>query len=200
MHTLPYFSNTHPMITRGKDGIFKPKVFLTKFLETEPSTIQDALSHPLWRQAMADEYQALVQNNTWKVVSKPMDKKVVGCKWVFKIKRNSNGTISHYKAHLVAKGFHQSADLDYPETFSPIVKPTIIRVLLTLGIYYNWTIRQIDISNAFLHGILTDSVYTEQTRGFQVSDSFMVCHLHKTIYGLKQAPRAWYECLSSFLH
>lgn len=118
---------------------------------------------------------------------------------MFKIKRNSDGSISRYKTRLVAKGFHQSADIDYFETYSPVVKPITIRVLLTLVISYNWPIRQIDINNAFLHGVLSEKVYMEQPAGFQVHGSPpLVCRLHKALYGLKKAPRTWFDRLSLF--
>lgn len=108
---------------------------------------------------MKEEYRDLVLNNTWSIVTTLMDKKIVRCKWVFKIKLNSDGSIARYKARLVAKGCHQSADLDYSETFSPIVKPTTICVLLTVVVYHNWSIRQFEINNAFLQGVLTDTIY-----------------------------------------
>lgn len=193
--------NSHPMVTRGKNGIFKPKAFLVDYTQTEPTTAREALKCPEWRQAMQEEYDALLVNKTWDLVPMPTGQKVVGCKWVFKIKRNSDGSIARYKARLVAKGFHQTADIDYTETFSPVVKPITIRVLLTLALYHGWTIRQVDINNAFLHGVLTESVFMEQPDGFQVPSASpgLACHLKKAIYGLKQAPRAWYDQLSIFL-
>lgn len=144
------------MVTRGKAGIFKPKAYLVEYAEIEPPTVKEALKCEQWVQAMKDEYNALLVNETWSLVDIPSDKKVIGCKWVFKIKRNSDGSVARYKARLVAQGFHQQADLDYTETFSPVVKPTTIRVLFTLGLANGWCLRQVDINNAFLHGLLTE--------------------------------------------
>lgn len=93
----------------------------------------------------------------------------MNCKWFFKIKRDSDGSILRYKAGLVAKGFHQSPDIDYNKTFSPVVKPITIRVLLMLAFAHGWSIRQIGINNAFLHGILTDSIFIYHLEGFQIS-------------------------------
>lgn len=90
---------------------------------------------------MQEEYDALIRNGTWDITAKPYDKKVLGCKWVFKIKQNLNGLIARYKAHLVAKGFHQSPSIDYTETFSLVVKPITICVLLTLALAHGWSIR-----------------------------------------------------------
>lgn len=195
-------SNTHAMVTRSKNGIWKPKTYLSEFLDSEPSTVKDSLRCAHWRKAMQQEYDALITNKTWDLISMPKDKKVIGCKWVFKIKRNSDGSISRYKARLVAKGFHQVADIDYSETFSPVIKPVTIRVLLTLALANNWVIRQLDINNAFLHGLLTKEVLMEQPCDFCVSQSTtapLVCKLKKTLYGLKQAPRAWSDRLKDFL-
>lgn len=189
------------MVTRGKSGIVKPKVFHIDYTSTEPHSVKEAFKHFVWHQAMLEEYDALMTNKTWNLVPKPLYQKIVGCKQVFKIKRNSDGSIARYKACLVAKGFHQSAYINYFETFSLVVKPITIRVLLTLAFHYGWVIRQVDINNAFLHGILTDSVYMEQLAGFERSgtSSELVSHLKKSLYELKQVPRAWYERLCHYL-
>jgi hypothetical protein len=113
----------------------------------------------------------------------------VGCKWVFKLKRNSDGSISRYKARLVAKGFHQQYGIDFAETFSPVVKPPTVRLILALAVTYNWPLRQLNVQNAFLHGVLKEEVYMMQPTGY-VASSFPqhVCKLQKSIYDLKQAP------------
>lgn len=149
---------------------------------------------------MSDEFAALTSNGTWTLCPRPSNQHVIHCKWVYKIKRKVDGTVERFKARLVAKGFEQQAGIDYTDTFSPIIKPATIRLLLALAVYFDWPIRQLDISNAFLHGCLTEEVYMEQPRGFvdHVHSDF-VCKLHTTLYGLKQAPRAWYTRLSHFL-
>lgn len=108
---------------------------------------------------MQEEYDALIKNNTWTLVPSPSYRNIIGCKWVFRIKRHSNGTISRYKARLVAKGFHQKLGFDYQETFSPIVKPTTIRTILSYAVTQNWPLRQLDVNNAFLNGTLEEEVY-----------------------------------------
>jgi hypothetical protein len=100
----------------------------------------------------------------------------------------------------VAKGFEQQSGIDYTGTFSPVIKSSTIRIVLALAVTYNWPSRQLDVSNAFLHGSLMEEVYMEQPQGFINKDyPHYVCRLHKSIYGLKQAPRAWFHCLSNNL-
>jgi hypothetical protein len=105
-----------------------------------------------------------------------------------------------HKTRLVVKGFHQQAGIDYGETFSLVVKPTTIRTVLSLAYSAGWTMKQIDIENALLHGLLSEYVHMEQPPGFtHPSYPHHVCKLQKALYGLKQAPRAWFARLSGKL-
>ena len=189
----------HQMLTRSKNNIRKPinKLSLISVLsppQTEPTCASQAMKISEWRRAMSDEFDALIQNGTWSLVPPGPSQNVVGCKWVFRIKRSPDGSIARYKARLVAKGFHQRPGLDYKETFSPVVKTTTIRVLLSVAVTRGWSLRQLDVNNAFLQGHLTEDVFMAQPPGF-VEPTFPshVCQLKKAIYGLKQAPRAWYN-------
>ncbi|KAJ4793324.1 polyprotein [Rhynchospora pubera] len=198
-------SSMHPMTTRSRDNTRKPRhypdcIALITTVEQEPKTFNQANSRIEWRQAMAKEIDALATNNTWTLVPPPTDRPVIGCKWVFKIKRRSDGTIDRYKARLVAKGFHQQEGVDYFDTFSPVVRPTTIRVILAIATSQHWVIRQLDVNNAFLHGDLTERVYMSQPPGFlDKSSPNHVCLLSKSLYGLKQSPRAWFYKLSTTL-
>ena len=194
----PIVSNIHPMQTRLKSGISKKKVALTStkpdYLDVEPPSFTIAKALPPWIDAMKEEFSALHRQNTWSLVPATPSMNLVGCKWVYKIKRNADGLVTQYKARLVAKGFHQQARIDYDETFSPVVKPTTVRIILTLVAQFNWPLRQLDISNAFLHGFLKEDVHMVQLPSFvDASKPAHVCKLHKSLYGLKQAPRAWFE-------
>jgi hypothetical protein len=110
----------------------------------------------------------------------------VGCKWVFWVKRNSDGSIAQFKASLVAKGYDQRPGLDYSETFSPVVKPATIRIVLTVAVMKGWSLWQLDVNNAFLHGNLHETVYMTQPPWFQdATTPHHVCMLNKAIYGFK---------------
>jgi hypothetical protein len=166
----------------------------------EPTYFSQASKHPEWRTAMNTKFDALLKNGTWSLVPFSPSMNIVGSKWVFKIKRKANGDIERYKARLVAKGFHQQPGIDFAETYSPVVKPITICTVLSIAVSAGWEIRQVDVSNSFLHGLLQETVYMAQPPGFQHPQFLTaVCKLHKAIYGLKQAPRAWFSRLSAQL-
>ena len=125
---------------------------------------------------------------------------VIGCKWVLKPKLKPDGSLDRLKARLVAKGYHQIDGVDYTETFLPVIKPGTIRLVLSLALVRHWDIRQLDVKNAFLHGVLTEDIYMEQPPSM-INPKFPshVCKLQRALYGLKQAPRAWFDRLSTFL-
>lgn len=197
---------THPMITRGKAGIRKPKTMfslhtvITNSIPQEPQTVSAALLNPLWRSAMQSEMDALSRNKTWTLVPKPPGINVIGSKWVFKTKTKADGSLDKCKARLVAQGYNQQPSIDCGDTYSPVVRPTTIHTVLSLAISRRWPIRQLDVKNAFLHGTLSERVYVRQPPGF-IDSQFPdhVCQLHKSLYGLKQAPRAWYIHFMQFI-
>ena len=129
-----------------------------------------------------------------------MDRKVVTCKWVFKPKINENGTIQHFKAHLVARGFTQVYGLDYWDTFASVAKLVSLRILLAIAAFEDLEIHQMDVVLAFLAGNIDGDVYMEQPEGFVHGDTSQVCKLYRSLYGLKQAPRIWNERINSFLY
>ncbi|KAK5772128.1 hypothetical protein PVK06_048399 [Gossypium arboreum] len=191
----------HPMQTRAKSGIFKPRIFSAELHDTKPVTIAEAFSSKEWTLAAQLEYDALMENNTWDLVLLPANRRAVGCKWIFKLKRHSDRSIARYKGHLVVKGYLQEAGIDFHETFSPVVKPATIRVVLALAVKFGWPLRQIDINNAFLNGDLAEEIYMVQPPGFEqrYGNQNLVCRLKKALYGLKQALCAWFSKLRDFL-
>uniref|UniRef100_A0A2N9HLK9 Uncharacterized protein n=1 Tax=Fagus sylvatica TaxID=28930 RepID=A0A2N9HLK9_FAGSY len=162
----------------------------------EPHSYREAFSNPLWQAAMTEELDALSRNCTWDLVDLPSEKSVVGCKWVFKIKTRSNGSIERYKAHLVAKGFTQEYGIDYEETFAPVARLSSVRTLLAVAASCQWKLFQMDVKNAFLNGDLSEEVYMQPPPGLS-HPLEKVCRLRRALYGLKQAPRAWFAKFSS---
>ncbi|CAM8950681.1 unnamed protein product [Rhodiola kirilowii] len=150
---------------------------------------------------MNKEINALEHNNTWTITSLPLEKKAVDCKWVFKIKHHSDGTVERYKARLVAKGFTQVEGIDYHDTFAPVVKMTSGRCVLAVAAARGWPLFQLDVNNAFLHGVLDEDVYMKLPPGFysQAQQNGQVCKLQRSIYGLKQASRQWFAWFSDAL-
>jgi hypothetical protein len=116
---------------------------------------------------MGEVYDALIKNKTWHLVPSSRGQNIIDCKWVYKVKRKADGTIDCYKARLVAKGFKHQYGIDYEETFSPVVKSATIRVVLSLTILRGWSLRQLDVKNAFLHGVLEEEVYMRQPPGYE---------------------------------
>ena len=151
--------------------------------------MKQALENVDWLAAMQQEYDAFLKNKTWDLVPFPPNRQTIGCKWVFRVKENADGSISRFKARLVAKGFHQIHGFDFHETFSLVIKPITIRIVLTLALSRGWQLFQLDVNNAFLNGSLEESVFMIQPLGFEVADRSLVCKLNKALYGLKQAPR-----------
>ena len=115
---------------------------------------------------MFEEYDALVRNGTWELVPPEDITNLVGCKWIFHIKRNFDGSIDRYKARLAAKGFHQRPGVDYHETFSPVVKPATVTLVLSIGVSNGWSLRQLDVNNVFFQGRLSENVFMAQPPGF----------------------------------
>ncbi|KAL5572759.1 hypothetical protein UlMin_022356 [Ulmus minor] len=134
------------MVTSAKDGIQKPKkyppeyqLYLTRSDEvpSEPGSIDKTINSKHWKTAMVEEINALKRNNTWSLVPYSSVMNVVGNKWVFRVNYNMDGSFQRCKARLVAKGFHQTPGIDFSETFSPVVKASTIRVILTIDVSEN---------------------------------------------------------------
>ncbi|WVZ63750.1 hypothetical protein U9M48_013358 [Paspalum notatum var. saurae] len=194
------------IVTRSQTGSLKPPVVPMNLSATAtsaspiPSNYRSALADPNWRAAMTNEYRALMANDIWRLVPRPPGVSVVTSKWLYKHKFHSDGTLARHKARWVVRGFCQQPDVDYDETFSPVVKQATVRVVLSIAVSRTWPIHQLDVKNAFLHGHLTETVYCQQPPRFvDPSAPDHVCLLQKSLYGLKQAPRAWYQRFASYI-
>jgi hypothetical protein len=185
-------SPAHPS-TRLQHGIRKPKIYTDGTVcygllasTGEPSDHHEALGNSQWKNDMDKEFSALLKNKTWRLVPRRQGANIIDCKWVYKIKKKADGSIDRYKVRLVAKGFKQRYEIDYEDTFSPVVKATTIRLLLSVAVSKDWSIRQLDVQNMFLHGVLEDEVYMRQPPGYESKEHpNFVCRLDEAIYGLK---------------
>ena len=169
-------------------------------LNDEPMTIQEALKDKRWRVSCKDEINSIDKNETWVLVEKPQGVKLIGLKWVFKVKRNADGSINKFKSRLVAKGYVQEQGIDFDEVFAPVARLETIRLLIALAVAEKWEIHHMDVKTAFLHGELIEEVYVTQPEGFvKKGEEHKVYKLKKALYGLRQAPRAWNTKLNQIL-
>ena len=147
--------------------------YMTSVVEVvEPTCFDEAIGNEHWEKAMDEEMVVLYVNDTWDLVPLPKDKKNIGCKWVYKVKHNSDGSINRYKARLVAKGYAQTHGIDYEETFAPVAKMATVRSVIAVAAAKGWFLHQMDVKNAFLHGELQEEVYMDQPPSFEDE-----CHL-----------------------
>ena len=171
--------------------------------EGEPENFQEVQTHAdkvSWMKAMQEEMHSLLKNDTYELVELPKGRKALRNKWVFKLKKDSDGKLLKYKARLVVKGFGQKKGINFDEIFSPVVKMSSIRVVLGLTASLDLELEQLDVKTAFLHGDLNEEIYMSQPEGFEVKgEEHMVCKLKKSLYWLKQAPRQWYKKFDSFM-
>ena len=145
-----------------------------------------------WIKAMNLEMESMYFNSVWELIDQPYEVRPIGCKWIYKRKRDHMGKVQTYKARLVAKGYTQVEGVDYEETFSPVAMIKSIRILLSIATFYNYEIWQMDVKTAFLNGNLEENIYMVQPEGFiEQGQEQKVCKLNRSIYGLKQASRSW---------
>ena len=171
--------------------------FVSKIL---PERIHAAILDADWIKAMQEELNEFKRHNVWTLVPRPKDRTIIGTRWVYRNKLDKDGVIIRNKARLVAQGFTQIESIDYGETFAPVARIEAIRLFLAYASYMNFTVYQMDVKTAFLHGELAEEVYLKQPPGFE-SKRYPdhVYRLDKAVYGLKQAPRAWYDTLTTYL-
>lgn len=171
---------------------------------TDPTTYKEAMERPdadKWKEACDEEITSIMKNETWELTELPEGRKAIGCKWVFKVKMNPDNTIERYKSRLVAKGFNQKHGIDYDETFSPVVKFSSLRMILSIFASLDFHIHQMDVKTAFLNGDVKEDLYMQQPEGYaSKGKESLVCKLTKALYGLKQASRQWnqklHECMT----
>uniref|UniRef100_A0A803QH13 Polyprotein n=1 Tax=Cannabis sativa TaxID=3483 RepID=A0A803QH13_CANSA len=195
-HKPSYLTDYHCFLTKFSAGVFSQDQDLNQ------TFFFQARGNPVWDSAMDNEIVALEANNTWTIVSLPLHHHVIGCKWVYKIKFNADGSVEKFKARLVAKGYDQQEGVDYFETFAPVAKLVTVKLILALAAVNGWILHELDVNNAFLHGDLHEDVYMTIPQGYSPKGELppnAVCKLNKSLYGLKQASRQWFEKFSTTL-
>ncbi len=151
-----------------------------------------SLEKLLWRKAVESEYFSLTDSSTWEHVPYLGTIKVIGSMWKFKLKRDSTGIITKYKARLVARGDQQKPD--WNSVFPPTVRYTSLSVILAIACIIDWEIEQMDVASTFLHADVESEIYMEQPQGYGAygeKGQPLVCHLKKALYGIREAPKAW---------
>ncbi|KAL2232729.1 UNVERIFIED_CONTAM: Retrovirus-related Pol polyprotein from transposon RE1 [Sesamum indicum] len=151
-----------------------------------------------WVDAINQELGALVANDTWTLTPLLPGKRPIGSRWVYKLKLNPDGSIDLYKARLVAKGYNKIEEADYLDSFSPVAKSVTVWIFLSLAAARSWSLFQLDINNAFLHGFLDEDVY--MVPPLLDVPPYYVCKLQRSLYRLKQASWQWnFELTSKLL-
>ena len=165
----------------------------------DPSTIDEARTRPdwlKWDKAISKELASLAAAHTWDVIECPRGVNIIGCKWVFKIKRNAAGEIDKYKAQLVAKGYSQVHSIDYDETYAPVARLASLHTILAVAARNDWDVDVFDFQSAFLNGKLDEGedLYMELPLGYKVDNKLKhaVVKLHVALYGSKQGALKWY--------
>jgi hypothetical protein len=178
--------------------------FVTSSHDNEPRTLAEALAWPeaeaaKWYQAALDEMDFLLENDVFELVKLPPGHKAIGSHWVFKVKRNADGSIERYKVQLVAKGYSQGPGFNFTETFLPTPKWATIQAVLAVAALRNLELWSADTPPAFLNRELNDIVFMQELEGFETSDHSWALCSHQSLYGLKQAGRKWHKKLHTVL-
>jgi hypothetical protein len=163
-----------------------------------PRSYTEAMSSPLWREAVQRELAAHQQNGTWQFVPLPPGRKAIGSKYVFKLKLNPDGSVERAKARLTAKGCAQVPGSDYTDTFAPTLFYNTLRAVLAIVAAEDYELHHLDVETAFLNARVQEDLYMQVPEGVDAPVN-TVCKLEKALYGIKQAPHEWHAEIASTL-
>ena len=190
-----------PRIRKAPDQ-YGEWVYIAHRLEY-PLTVKEAPSSPEkreWMKAMESEINLLNINKEWDLAELPCGRKATGSKWVFKRKYDSGGNLKQHKARLVAQVFLQKHEVDYDETFCPVVRFESVQTVIAVAAKHDLKLHQLHITTEFLNGELNEYIYVKQPEGFEVKGKgYLVYKLNRSLYGFKQSPRCWNEALNNQL-
>ncbi|GKA20423.1 zinc finger, CCHC-type containing protein [Tanacetum coccineum] len=165
--------------------------------EDDPKTFDESMKSQdvaLWKEAINDEIDSIMGNNTWVLADLPPGCKPLSFKWIFKRKLMVDGTIEKFKAKLVIQDFKQKSGIDYFDTYAPVARISTIRLLIAMTSIHNLIIHQMDVKTTFLNGDLEEEFYMNQPQGFIMpGNGNKVCKLIKSLYGLKHEPKQWHQ-------
>jgi hypothetical protein len=163
-------------LASSKDGAYAP----------DPMTYEEALAGAdadLWRKAMDEEMTSLLENGTWELGKLPEGAKALPMKWLYRIKRDTQGNVERYKARLVAKGYLQREGIDFEEVYAPVSKHTTLRAFSAVVAERDLVLHHLDVKTAFLNGELKEEIYMQQAQGYKEGGPEMVCHLKRPCTG-----------------
>jgi len=200
--------NEVPISSHVNLSVLKPQSNSSSCLKVvmenlEPTSVKEALEGKFrleWKLAMKEEMEHLSNQGVWELVDRPVNVRVIGSKWIFKVKRKPDGSVQRFKARLVALGCSQIFGVNYEETFSPVVKRETIRLMIALTCEKGWSTKHLDATSAYLNSDLHEVIFMEQPEGFVNEEKGdLVCKLRKSLYGLKQSGREWFQTVSKIL-
>nr|GEU66160.1 retrovirus-related Pol polyprotein from transposon TNT 1-94 [Tanacetum cinerariifolium] len=191
---------SRPVLTRNQlktDGDMCIYALTVSIMELK--TVKEALTDPAWIESMQEELHQFIRHDVWELVSSSDGIKPLTLKWLFKNKHDEQNTVNCKKIRLVVRGYRQEEGIDFEESFAPVARMEGIMVFLAYVAHKGFTVYQMDVKTAFLHGSLKEYVYVCQPEGFINADHpSHVYKRKKALYRLKKAPRAWYDELSTF--
>lgn len=192
MNPDDYDDSVEPRKTRSVlEGITEDELYLMGI--EEHGNFREASKDRNWKKAMTPELESIEKNETWSLTELPPGEKVIGLKWIFKLKKDADGRIIKYKARLMENGYTQEHGLDFDEVYELVTRLKIVRMLLELASKNKWQVHHMDVKTTFLNGEVEENIFVAQPDGYvKKGKEHLVYKLKKALYGLRQAPRAWY--------
>ena len=169
---------------------------LMALLTKDPKSVKEALSGPNaaeWRSAMQNEIDQLIENGTWELVDIPIGTNIVSHRWVFRVKFDSEGEIEKFNARLVARGFSQQFGFDFTDTYSPVIRMSVVRFILIMAVLCGQNVFHSDVPQAYVRALIDTDIYMSIPALVDGHPKTQALKLLKGLYGLKQSGRLWHK-------